>query len=232
MSHARKPSANTPLNDFADLKRALRKAAREAAAQAEREAAERALREAEQRARDAEREVFKHAVGAVHALNRAHSRAVVQAPRPEPIPKMRQQDEASVLKESLSDDFDVDTLLETDESLSWRRPEVGADVTRKLRRGVWAQQGQLDLHGLRTDEAREALGAFLRDAGVKGWRCVRVVHGKGLGSPGQQPVLKNKVHRWLVQTDRVLTFVQARGEDGGAGALVVLLAPGKGPRRV
>ncbi len=231
MRTARKPSTSTPLNDFADLKRALRNAAREAAAQAEHEAAERALREAEQRAKEAERELFKHTVGAVHAVSGAHSRTVLQAQRPAPIPKMRQQDEAAVLQESLSDDFDVDTLLETDESLSWRRPAVGTDVTRKLRRGVWAQQGQLDLHGLRTDEAREALGAFLRDAGVKGWRCVRVVHGKGLGSPGQQPVLKDKVRRWLIQTDRVLAFVQAKGEDGGAGALMILLAPGKGPRR-
>ena len=96
-------------------------------------------------------------------------------------------------------------------------------MLRKLRRGVWALQGQIDLHGLRTEEAREALGRFLRDAQVRGWRCVRVVHGKGLGSPGRIPVIKDKVKRWLVQSDRVLAFVQARGDDGGAGALIVLL---------
>ncbi|RZI79628.1 MAG: DNA mismatch repair protein MutS [Rubrivivax sp.] len=226
MSHARKPSSNTPLNDFADLKRALRKAAKEAAAQLEREQAERATREAEQRAREQQSQLFKHAVGPVYAMVPTGRTAVARA-RPAPVPKLRQLDEASVLRESLSDEFDVETLLETDESLSWRRPEVGADVTRKLRRGVWAVQGHLDLHGLRTDEARERVGAFLREAQTKGWRCVRVVHGKGLGSPGKLPVLKDKVRRWLVQSDRVLAFVQARGDDGGAGALVLLLNSSK-----
>ncbi|MBC7702121.1 MAG: Smr/MutS family protein [Massilia sp.] len=214
------------MSDFADLKRALKKAAKEAAAKLAQEQAERAAREAEQRAHEVERELFKHAVGPVYAMA-PNGRAVGSGvTRPEPIPKLRQQDEASVLRESLSDEFDVETLLETDESLSFRRPEVGQDVTRKLRRGVWAVQGHLDLHGLRTDEARERVGAFLREAQTKGWRCVRVVHGKGLGSPGKIPVLKDKVRRWLVQSDRVLAFVQARGDDGGAGALVVLLNPG------
>jgi DNA-nicking Smr family endonuclease len=140
----------------------------------------------------------------------------------------REQDEQSALRESLSDDFDVETLLETDDTLAFRRPELGPDVLRKLRRGVWALQGQLDLHGLRTEEAREALSRFLRDAQVRGWRCVRVVHGKGLGSPGRVPVIKDKVKRWLVQSDRVLAFVQARGDDGGAGAVIVLLQSSNG----
>ena len=68
--------------------------------------------------------------------------------------------------------------------------------------------------------------AFLREAHRRGWRCVRVVHGKGLGSPGKTPVLKGKVHGWLVQKSEVLAFVQARGDEGGAGAVVVLLKPG------
>jgi DNA-nicking Smr family endonuclease len=84
-------------------------------------------------------------------------------------------------------------------------------------------QGQIDLHGMRSDEAREALGQFIREAGKRGWRCVRVVHGKGLGSPGKTPVLKAKVQRWLVQKNEVLAFVQAKVAEGGAGALVVLL---------
>jgi DNA-nicking Smr family endonuclease len=225
VSQARKSSSNTPLSDFADLKRALRKAAKEAAAKLAQEQAERAAREAEQRARALELDLFRHAVGPVYAMAPSGRTAAARA-RPEPIPKLRQLDEASVLRESLSDEFDVESLLETDESLSFRRPEVGQDVTRKLRRGVWAVQGHLDLHGLRSDEARQQVGAFLREAQTKGWRCVRVVHGKGLGSPGKLPVLKDKVRRWLVQSDRVLAFVQARGDDGGAGALVVLLNPG------
>ncbi|MDT4883333.1 putative DNA endonuclease SmrA [compost metagenome] len=96
-------------------------------------------------------------------------------------------------------------------------------MTRKLREGRWSIQRQIDLHGLRVDEAREALGRFIREAHQLGLRCVRVVHGKGLGSPGRAPVLKGRVHRWLVQKNEVLAFVQARPAEGGAGALVVLL---------
>lgn len=226
MSPANKPSANTTLRDFADLKRALNKAAKEAAARAEQEQAERAKREATQRAQEAESALFKRAVGEVHTLPDT-GRITPASSRPKPIPARRQMDEKAVLQESLSDEFDVESLLETDESLSWRRPELGLDVVRKLRRGVWALQAELDLHGLRTDEAREQTAAFLRDAQLKGLRCVRIVHGKGLGSPGRQPVLKDKVKRWLVQSDRVLAFVQARADEGGVGALVVLLQTGK-----
>ena len=136
----------------------------------------------------------------------------------------RMRDHEQVLRESLSDDFDVSTLLDTDDELSYRRPGIGTDVTRKLRKGHWSLQGQIDLHGLRSDEAREALAQFIRDAHKRGWRCVRVVHGKGLGSPGKTPVLKAKVQRWLVQKSEVMAFVQAKAAEGGAGALVVLLS--------
>ena len=128
------------------------------------------------------------------------------------------------MHEAISDEFDVESLLETDDSLSFRRPEIGAEVVRKLRRGVWAIQAQLDLHGLRRDAARERLTEFLRAAGDERLRCVRVIHGKGNGSPGREPVLKAKVKSWLAQHAQVLAFTQARGSDGGAGALVVLLA--------
>ena len=142
---------------------------------------------------------------------------------PAPIPVQRQLDDQRVLHESISDEFDAGTLLDVDDAMSFRRPGIGTDVTRKLRRGEWSMQGEIDLHGLRREDAREALAAFLREAVKQGWRCVRVVHGKGLGSPGKTPVLKGKVHSWLVQKNEVLAFVQARADDGGAGAVVVLL---------
>ena len=69
----------------------------------------------------------------------------------------------------------------------------------------------------------KGLTAFLREAGRRGWRCLRVVHGKGHGSPGRVPVLKAKVQRWLGQSDGVLAFTQASAPQGGAGALIVLL---------
>ena len=198
------------------LKRRMDEAARE---RAEREAAERAREAAARR----ERELFATSVGPVVPLN-AVARAVHARPRPVPLPLQRQADEQAVLREALSDDFDVESLLETDEALSFRRPGIGVDAVRKLRRGGWAIQAQLDLHGLRRDAAREQLAAFLRDAARRGLRCVRVVHGKGHGSPGKQAVLKGKVRSWLVQKQEVLAFVQARPAEGGAGALVVLLS--------
>jgi len=219
---AKKPSAAVTLHDFGDLKRALGQAAKEAAARRAQEDAERARREAAERAREGDAALFKKLVGQVHPMGDS-GRVEHQVAKPAPVPTSRQQDEQAVLHESLSDDFDVESLLETDESLSWRRPELGIDVVRKLRRGVWALQGELDLHGMRSDEARERTSGFLREAQLKGWRCVRIVHGKGLGSPGKQPVLRDKCKRWLVQSDRVLAFVQARADEGGVGALVVLL---------
>ena len=144
-------------------------------------------------------------------------------PRPLPIPRQHLADEQAALRESLSDEFNVDTLLDTDGELSYARAGIGTDTVRKLRRGHWLIQAQLDLHGMRRDQAREALGEFLRDATRRGVRCVRVIHGKGLGSVNKEPVLKNKVRAWLVQKNEVLAFCQARGVDGGSGALVVLL---------
>ncbi len=208
---------------FADLKPLRRALELAAAQQAERE---RLRREAERRAR-AERHLFQDAVGAVQPLKGQHERHWPTPVPPEPLPVQRQLDEARVLRESLSDEFDVTTLLDVDDQLSFRRPGIGPDVTRRLRAGHWSIQRQLDLHGLRVHEAREALGEFIRLTHRTGLRCVRVVHGKGLGSPGKTPVLKGRVQAWLVQKKEVLAFVQARPAEGGAGALVVLLQPGR-----
>ena len=186
-------------------------------------AREQARREAAAR-RVAEQELFTRAVGPVTAL-RNPNLAHVRAEAPEPLPLQLWLDEERALVESISDDFDVSTLLDTDDQLSYRRQGIGVEITRRLRAGHWSIQHQLDLHGLRTDEAREALGEFIRQAHKHGLRCVRVVHGKGLGSPGKTPVLKSRVQRWLVQKNEVLAFVQARPAEGGAGALVVLLQP-------
>ena len=178
---------------------------------------------AEKRA-EAERNLFTRAVGKVAPI--ANQERVWSPPqRLTPRPLQQDLDDEAVMHESMSDEFDISTLLDADDQLSFRRPGIGTDVTRKLRKGEWSIQGQIDLHGLRSDEARNAMGQFIRDAKRMGWRCVRVVHGKGLGSPGKEPVLKSKVQRWLVQKKEVLAFVQAKPSDGGGGALVVLLGP-------
>jgi len=195
-----------------------------AAQQAEHEAAERAAHAAA----ELQRRLFSNAVGRVTALP-PHARADLQPTRPAPEPLQRQRDEQAALREAMSDEVDVESLLLTDDGLSFRRPGVSQDVVNRLRLGHWALQAQIDLHGLRRDEAREQLAAFVRECTRRGQRCLRVVHGKGHGSPGREPVLKAKVQRWLAQCGEVVAFTQARGSEGGAGALIVLLA-GSGPR--
>lgn len=208
------------VKSLADLKQVKKAIEVQAKLEAERKA------EAERMARQttADKDLFIKAAGAVQPLTDKRQ-ALLKKEQPKPIPVQRERDEQAVLVEAISDEFDVSTLLDADEHLSFRRPGIGPDVTRKLRRGDWAIQREIDLHGLRTDEARNALGQFIRDARKHGIRCVRVVHGKGLGSPGKTPVLKSRVHSWLVQKKEVLAFVQAKPAEGGAGALVVLLQP-------
>jgi len=202
----------------AQLERLQADRARHRREQAEALARERAALAHEQ----AKREVFRLAVGPVQAL-RAQGRAETP-PRPiEPVPRQRMADEAQALASSLSDELDVTTLLDTDAGLSFRREGIGPDVLSRLRRGQWSIQRHLDLHGLTREAAREALAAFIRQAERDGLRCVRVVHGKGNGSPGREPVLKAKVRAWLVQKTEVIAFTQASASDGGHGALLVLL---------
>ena len=178
--------------------------------------------EQERREREREANLFRTTVGEVAPLRTA-ARVSTPLPRPQPIAHQRLADDEAALQESLSDEFSIDTLLEVDEDLSFVRGGIGPDVLRKLRGGGWVTQDQLDLHGLRTDQARQALSQFVRDSMKRGMRCVRIIHGKGLGSLGKKPVLKNKVRNWLVQKDEVLAFCQARAADGGSGALMVLL---------
>ena len=206
------------IKDLAELKALQQrlKSRAEAAAKAERERREREA----QLAREAN--LFRDSVGEVQPL-KSEPRAQPAVPRPLPIARQRMADEEAALQESLSDEFSIETLLETDDSLSYARSGVGPDVLRKLRSGAWVTQDQLDLHGLRTDQAREAVGQFIRHSVRRGMRCVRIIHGKGLGSLNKKPVLKNKVRNWLVQKEEVIAFCQARAADGGSGALMVLL---------
>lgn len=205
------------LQDLKPVRNALVHAARQAALAAE-EARKQALRPASDHA------LFLQAIGAVLPLRHSGERLAPLRASALPLPLLQPLDEPLMLGEAISDEFDAaSSLLHSDGQLSYRRPDIGSDVTHRLRAGHWRIQRQLDLHGLRTDEARDAVGQFIRHAQDTGARCVRVVHGKGLSSPGRTPVLKSRVHSWLVQKQEVLAFVQARPADGGAGALVVLL---------
>jgi DNA-nicking Smr family endonuclease len=211
-----KPIAVKDLRELGSLRDALRRAQAEALALRLRKAAEQA-------AHERERQLFAHTVGRVVPV-KLSLKAHTAPPAPAPEPRQRLLDEQAALREAMSDEVDLESLLLTDDGLSYRRPEVGVDVVARLRKGHWAIQRQLDLHGLRRDEARDALAEFIRQTHRQGHRCLRVVHGKGHGSPGRQPVLKAKVQRWLAQRQEVIAFAQASGPQGGAGALIVLLA--------
>lgn len=208
----------TSLNGLAglgELKKALRQ-------QAERAQAERLAMRQRQMELDREAQVFRQAVADVAPL--APSGRVAPATAAiSPVARQHQIDEQKALAQSLSDEIDIERLLETDERLSFRREGVGPESLRKLRRGHWVTQAQLDLHGLRTDDARDAVASFLSQCARDGLRCVRVIHGKGLGSINRQPVLKEKVMRWLTQRQEVIAFCQAPPFAGGSGALLVLL---------
>jgi DNA-nicking Smr family endonuclease len=205
------------LADLSQVKQTL-------AEQQAKHAAEEAAKKVAAALKLANKNLFTNSVGVVKSITNK-PQSLSKKKQPEPHPVQQKLDDAAVLRESLSDEFDVESLLDIDDSLSFRRPGIGTDVTKKLRLGIWSIQKQLDLHNMRTDEAREALGAFIRESHKIGIRCVRVVHGKGLGSAGKEPVLKGKVKSWLIQKQEVLAFVQAKPAEGGAGALVVLLKP-------
>jgi DNA-nicking Smr family endonuclease len=159
---------------------------------------------------------------------RHSGKAGTRPPPPPPVPVQALREDEQVLVDSLSDVTPVEVGTETGEELVFLRPGLANLVLKKLRRGFWATQDQLDLHGSRTDEARQLMVDFLNGALRDGMRCVRIIHGKGLRSANAQPVLRSKVGKWLAQRDEVLAFVQARPEDGGSGAVMILLkAKGK-----
>jgi DNA-nicking Smr family endonuclease len=207
-----------PIRTLSDLG-ALRQQLKERAREEERLRQEAALRDEKARR---EASVFRDAIGEVAPL-KAKRRREPHKVEVAPYPAQTRLDERAVLHESISDEFSPEALLETDDTLSWRREGIGMDIVRKLRRGEWVIQDQIDLHGMRTDEARAALVDFLRESTRRERRCVRVVHGKGLGSANKEPVLKGKVRVWLTQREEVLAYAQARPPDGGSGAIVVLL---------
>lgn len=152
------------------------------------------------------------------------ARSVVRKKPVRVISKQTIEQSPKPAREAMSDDADsLIEFLESDDGLSFRRPEVGPDVARDLRRGRWVVMAQLDLHGMFVEEAREAVAKFIVTAQANGRYCVRIVHGKGNGSPGGQSILREKVRRWLKQRDEVIAFAEPHERDGGAGATIVRL---------
>jgi DNA-nicking Smr family endonuclease len=173
---------------------------------------------------------LREAFADVEPLGR-RNRAARAQPRPPTTPAQRLADEADALAASRFGAKPSPTHWEAGQELeaeqTFLRKGLATDVLARLRRGHWSVQGEIDLHRLNRDQARDTLSDFLLEARNNGWRCVRVVHGKGLGSPNREPVLKNKVRRWLAQRDEVLAYCEAPRHAGGSGAVLVLLkSPG------
>ena len=143
-------------------------------------------------------------------------------PRPAPLPRETWRDERAALAESLGP-ISPDDAVESGAELAFVRSGYSPAMLRKLRRGHWVVEDNLDLHGLNRSEAAAAVREFLRGCRARHLGCVRIVHGKGLGSRNREPVLKGKVYHWLKQREEVLAFAQAPAAHGGAGAVLVLL---------
>jgi len=170
---------------------------------------------------DEDDDLFRKAMRDVKRLQAPER--VVEAPKPPPEARFRRADEQAVLQESLSVTEDAAALLGTGEEIGFRRPQVPEGVLLKLRRGQFAVNAEVDLHGLNASQAKHALRDFIVEAVGRRWRCVRVIHGKGRRSGPRGPVLKTIVFHWLQRSNHVLAFGSARPVDGGSGAVYVLL---------
>lgn len=166
---------------------------------------------------DEDAKLFRDAMAGVRRLKGAN-RAAPERPRPVPRPLLHEADERAALAEMADG-----PLPDVGEELSFRAPGLQDTVFKKLRRGTYRMAAELDLHGLRSEEAKLEIVRFLAEAGDRGWRGVRIIPGKGLRSRGDGPVLKQRLDGWLRQRKDVLAFCSARPEHGGTGAVYVLL---------
>ena len=172
---------------------------------------------------------FRAAIDGTRPL-RAAGRVHYEPPKPSPRPRQRELDEAAAIAESLEAALSIDDLLAISEADSFLRSGLPRTVLRDLRRGRLAFLRHLDLHGLNRHQAHDEVAIFLAESTAAGKRCVRIVHGRGHGSPGRESVLRQLVKGWLARRRDVLAFCHAPACDGGQGALWVLLkasAPAK-----
>jgi len=165
-----------------------------------------------------DKEIFMEAMEGVKQLK--NNKIIPEKPQPKPIPKQRFLDEILVREEMLADNH---SYIETGDELSFIRPGIQNNILKKLRRGHFSIEAELDLHGMIARIARLEVAKFLRQCQDYDIRCARIIHGKGYGSWQKQPVLKNKLNKWLEQHSEVLAFCSARPMDGGTGAVYVLI---------
>jgi DNA-nicking Smr family endonuclease len=164
--------------------------------------------------------LFRETVGKIKPLEQdsiVHNKA-----KPSSSPVRSNEDDRPAMQSLIDSEYDQN-LLERGDELLFSRPGIQKQTLRKLRRGQLNIEEELDLHGLTVELARTALYDFLADCHEHSLRCVRIIHGKGIGSENKQPIIKNKVNNWLRQRDDVLAFCSAQRTDGGTGAIYCLL---------
>jgi DNA-nicking Smr family endonuclease len=169
----------------------------------------------------ADRALFEEAVGPVRRMKTPT--VVPSAPRPKPHPRHSEADEARVMDELLHMDFDP-ASIEVGEELVHLKDGHSPRLLRRLRRGQFAVADEIDLHQMNAAAAEATLKRFLDECRQERRLCVKVIHGKGLRSKAQGPVLKKLADRLLRQRGDVLAFASARPAQGGTGATLVLLA--------
>jgi DNA-nicking Smr family endonuclease len=172
-------------------------------------------------AKSDESDLFRAAMRGVRPLS-APARAAPGGRKPAARARQSRAERAQVLRESLAPP-PADLDIQPGGSVHYRQPGVPENVLRRLRRGEYRIEAEIDLHGMRLAEARLRLRDFLLAAFARRLRCLRIVHGKGLRSGQRGPVIKNAVHLLLRRAAPVLAFTSAAMRDGGTGATLVLL---------
>jgi len=170
---------------------------------------------------DEDARLFRDAIGRVRPIKRGAS-APPAKPKPPPKPVQSEQDEARVRDELLVHAFDP-AAIEVGDEIHYLKPGQPPRLLKRLRRGQFSVRAELDLHEMTIPVAREAIRAFLDESLARGDTCVRIVHGKGLRSRAEGPVLKRLTATMLSRRKDVLAYASARPAQGGTGAVVVLL---------
>lgn len=168
---------------------------------------------------DEDKALFRDHMRGVNPLNKNNTKIPTEKPKPSPRPR-KNPDPLPTQTYFLSD-YITDTIL-AETILSYAHPSIPHRRMQELKKGQIPWQGRIDLHGLTTEAAREALCTFIQNQSQQDKRCLLIIHGKGMHQ-GTPPVIKNLVNRWLPQLEEVLAFHSAQPKDGGAGAVYVLL---------
>ena len=167
-------------------------------------------------------EDFRSALAGVKRLPASDRLPPVLKPLPQPLARQQALDDIAVMAELLQEPMYPEDF-ESGDTLTYRGEGIQDSVWKKLRRGQFSLQAECDLHGLNRDDARLEIVQFLAHCASQRYRCVRIIHGKGNGSPNSGPVIKRALDSWLRKRRDVLAFCSARAHDGGTGAVYVLL---------